>query len=111
MMICNRWAWIIRVLWSSLLTVAALSGAPADSLQTLVQTYRKTPNAVTRAAVLQHEKEPLALLALGATETDQKQFPEALEHLKNVQKRLPAVQDYVAYLTAVDQFELQDYDA
>src|SRR5580704_2463546 len=111
MMMCSPWAWIIRVLWSSLLTVAALSGAPAESLQTLVQAYRKTPNAVTRAAVLQHEKEPLALLALGATETEQKQFSEALEHLKKLQKRLPAVQDYVAYLSAVDQFELQDYDA
>jgi tetratricopeptide (TPR) repeat protein len=109
-MMCNRWAPIIRVLWFSLLTVSTALEA-AESLQTLVQTYRKTPNAVTRAAVLQHGKDPLALLALGATETEQKQFPDALEHLKAIQKRLPALQDYVAYLIAADQFELEDYQS
>jgi soluble lytic murein transglycosylase len=107
-MMCNRWASIIRVLWLSLMAVSTALEA-AESLQTLVQTYRKTPNAVTRAAVLQHDKDPLALLALGATETEQKQFPDALEHLKAIQKRLPSLQDYVAYLIAADQFELEDY--
>jgi len=90
-----------------LLFAPALFGAA--TLQELVEAYRKTPNAVTRAAVLQHDKEPLALLALGATETELKQSKEALEHLKAIQQRLPPVQDYVAFLTAANLFELQDY--
>jgi len=110
-MMCNCWASITRALWPSLLFVLAPALCGAGTLQQLVQTYRKNPTAETRAAVLQHEKEPLALLALGATETEQKQFTEALEHLKAIQNRLPSLADYVAYLTAATQFELQDFEA
>src|SRR5271154_1238096 len=109
------WAAIIRAPWSSLLWVLlAPSLFGADTLQHLVQTYRKTPNAETKTAVLQYAKAHeggLALLALAATETELKQFPEALEHLKAIQKRLPVLQDYVWYLTAASQFELRDYEA
>ena len=110
-MMCKCWAPITQALWSSLLAGLLAPVLLGGTLQDLVQAYRKTPNALTKAALLQHEKEPLALLALGATETEQKQFPDAIEHLKAIQKRLPSLEDYVAYLTAANQFELEDFDS
>src|ERR1700722_8407265 len=61
----------------------------AQTLEAIADRYRKTPNAVTRAAVLRYAEAhrndkngdksgALALLLLGATEVDQRQFGDAL---------------------------------
>ncbi|HEV2473943.1 MAG TPA: hypothetical protein VGS41_14805, partial [Chthonomonadales bacterium] len=73
-----------------LLLVSCALGASAQTLDALAASYRKTPNARTRAAVLRYaevhrsdKNGALALLALGATEVDQRQFGDALKHLQS----------------------------
>jgi soluble lytic murein transglycosylase len=89
----------------------------AQSLEAIADHYRKAPNAVTRAAVLRYAEAhradksgALALLLLGATEDDQRQFGDALAHLKSAQKRLPELSDYVAYLSAVAEAGLRQFN-
>ncbi|HUA20814.1 MAG TPA: transglycosylase SLT domain-containing protein [Bryobacteraceae bacterium] len=89
---------------------------PAQQLETVAQRYRKTPNARTRAAVVRyaelHRKDQsgaLAYLVLGATEIDQRQFGDAQRHLQAAEKRLPPLADYIAYLTAVSEFEQRQF--
>ncbi len=91
--------------------------ASAQSLEAIADRYRKTPNAVTRAAVLRYAERhrndhsgALALLLLGATEDDQRQFGDALTHLKAAGKRLPELADYVAYLSAVAEAGLRQFN-
>jgi len=102
------------------LALAALAawGAPLSPLQTVAANYRKTPNARTRAAVLRfanaHPKDEsgaLALLVLGATEVDQRQFGDALRHLETAGKRLPKLADTIGYLSAECEAELRDFAA
>ena len=47
---------------------------------------------------------------LGATEDDQRQFGDALTHLKAAAKRLPELADYVAYLSAVAEAGLRQFN-
>ena len=100
------------------LALAALAAwsAPAPSLETVANNYRKTPNARTRAAVLRFaaahpadQSGALALLALGDTEIEQRQFGDALRHLQAAAKRLPKLADTVGYLTAVSLSELREF--
>ena len=51
----------------------------------------------------------LALLLLGATENDQRQFGDALAHLKTAGKRLPELADYTGYLSAVAESGLRQF--
>jgi soluble lytic murein transglycosylase len=88
----------------------------AQSLDALADRYRKTPNASSRAAVLRYAQThrtdkngALALLLLGATENDQRQFGDALAHLKAVGKRLPELADYTAYLSAMAESGLRQF--
>ncbi len=88
----------------------------AQSLDALADRYRKTPNANARAAVLRYAQAhhtdkngALALLLLGATENDQRQFGDALTHLKAVGKRLPELADYTAYLSAAAESGLRQF--
>lgn len=104
-------------LWLALAFASlACSGAPVPSLETLASNYRKTPNPRTRAAVLHfanaHSNDQsgaLALLVLGSTEIDQRQFGDALRHLQAARKRLPKLADTIGYLTAVSESELRDF--
>ncbi len=125
------WANIIPVRWckarrSRLTRVAAiacvcalvaLGVASAQSFEAVADRYRKTPTPAARAAVLRYAAShradrngALALLLLGATEDDQHQFGDALTHLKSAQKRLPELADYVAYLSAVADFGLRQFN-
>ncbi len=112
MRIC--WARTIPVLWYSGLLLSGLC-LDAQSLAELGRAYRTSPTEATRAALLQyasrHENASgaLAYLALGSTEIEQRQFPEALHHLESAAKRLRALADYTAYLGAVSRFELGKY--
>ncbi|HEV2688102.1 MAG TPA: hypothetical protein VGV35_06095, partial [Bryobacteraceae bacterium] len=94
------------------------ASASAQSLETLAENYRKTPNPKTRAAVMRfasaHPNDrngALALLLLGNTEVDQRQFGDALQHLQAAGKRLPKLADYAAYLSAECQSELREFGA
>jgi soluble lytic murein transglycosylase len=99
-----------------LLFVLCAWSASAASLDALAAAYRKTPNPRTRAAVLRYAElhradktGALALLALGATEVDQRQFGDALKHLESAGKRLPQLADYINYLSALCDSETRDF--
>ena len=122
-MMLSCWAPIIQARWSRLwlgLAFACLpiwSAAPS-ALETLASNYRKTPNPRTRAAVMRFanahpndQSGALALLVLGSTEIDQRQFGDALRHLQAARQRLPKLADTVGNLTAVSQSELRDFAA
>jgi soluble lytic murein transglycosylase len=101
--------------WLLLLVVPAAC-LPAQTLENLALAYRKNPKPQTRAAVLRyagaHPKDingALALLVLGATEMEQRQFGDAQQHLQAAEKRLPALRDYAAYLRAAAEFELREF--
>ncbi len=121
------WVKIIPGLWSkswaigfwrlAAVVCACAVVVSAQSLEAVADRYRKTPNAVTRAAVLRYAEAhrsdkngALALLLLGATENDQRQFGDALTHLKLAAKRLPELADYVAYLSAVAESGLRQFN-
>jgi soluble lytic murein transglycosylase len=113
--LCSRHKWFS---WHRLAALACLCAASvsAQSLETLGANYRKTPTPRTRAALLRYahahpndKNGALALLALGATEIDERQFGDALQHLTAAAKRLPALADYAAYLSAVSQSELRQF--
>jgi soluble lytic murein transglycosylase len=96
--------------------VVFATAASAQALDALADRYRKTPNAATRAAVLRYAQAhgadkngALALLLLGATENDQRQFGDALTHLKAAGKRLPELADYTAYLSAAAESGLRQF--
>jgi len=121
-MMLNCWAQSIRVRWSRLassVVIAAVlaTAASAQSIDALADRYRKTPTAPgARTAVLRYAQAhrtdkngALALLLLGATENDQRQFGDALAHLKAAGKRLPELADYLAYLTAAAESGLRQF--
>jgi soluble lytic murein transglycosylase len=120
-MMFNYLAPIIPVRSCRLHRLAALAclcacGVSAQSLETLGASYRKTPNPRTRAALLRYatahpsdKNGALALLSLGATEIDERQFGDALHHLTAAAKRLPKLADYTAYLSATSEFELRQF--
>jgi soluble lytic murein transglycosylase len=115
----GRWSSLWRVAASAVLSATVFSAAlsAAESLEAVAGRYRKTPNATTRAAVLRYaevhhadQNGALALLTLGATEDDQLQFGDSLTHLKAAAKRLPELPDYVAYLSAVAEAGLRQFN-
>src|ERR1700691_5100872 len=119
----NFWVPTIPVQWYKALwravSITAVSAMvlSAQSFEAVADHYRKTPNATTRAAVLRYAEAhktdkngALALLLLGATEDDQRQFGDALTHLKATAKRLPELADYVAYLSAVADSGLRQFN-
>lgn len=120
------WAQSIRGRWSRrqigfwrLAGMASLCAVAvsAQSLEGIADRYRKTPTPAARAAVLRYAQAhrtdrngALALLLLGATEDDQRQFGDALTHLNGAAKRLPELADYVAYLSAVADAGLRQFN-
>ncbi len=117
------WVKIIPARWCRVAATAVLcatavaTALSAQSFEALADRYRKTPNAYTRAAVLRYAQThhsdkngALALLLLGATENDAHQFGDALAHLKLAAKRLPELSDYVAYLSAVADSGLRQFN-
>lgn len=113
----GRWSKtpLARLVRGAILALCALT-VSAQSLETLASNYRKTPNVRTRAALLRfadlHRKDTngaLAFLALAVTETEQRQFGDALNHLNAAAPRLPQLGDYIAYWAASSQFELRQF--
>jgi soluble lytic murein transglycosylase len=116
-MIVRSWAPITRALWHNLALSALLACiASAAPLATLGQNYRKTPSPANRAALTRlaaaHPKDiegAQALLVTAATDIDRRSYDEALTGLKDLEKRLPRLADYTAYLRASVQFESSNY--
>jgi soluble lytic murein transglycosylase len=122
----GRWvkAWHVglwRVAAVACACALVVSLSAADTFEGIADRYRKTPTPAARAAVLRYAEAhrggdkgdkngALALLLLGATEDDQRQFGDALTHLKAAGKRLPELADYVAYLSAVAEAGLRQFN-
>ena len=104
----------ITAVLTALLGVALC--ASAQTLEAVASNYRRTPNVRTRAALLRYAEQhradkdgALALLAIGVTEIDQRQFGDALQHLTAAGKRLPQLADYVGYLSAICESDLRTF--
>src|SRR3954469_25629111 len=116
-MIARSWGRVILARSRNLALSALLAcSASAQPLVVLGQTYRKTPSPANRAALTRfaanHPKDlegAQALLVTGATDVDRKSYDEALSALKGLDKRLPKLADYAAYLRASVQFESKNY--
>ncbi len=84
---------------SFLLAVAAFGQSP----ETLARTLRTKPSPAARAAVAEYarthsgERGALATLALAVQDIEAKQPDRAIAPLKQLQKRLPKLQDYVGF--------------
>jgi soluble lytic murein transglycosylase len=116
----NCLAPIIPAQWSRLARVLALLSCgitvSAQSLDVLAANYRKTPSPKSRSALLNfanaHSNDKngaLAFLVLGATEIDQRQFGDAVQHLNAAHKHLSKLSDYISYLSAVAESELREF--
>ena len=116
-MIVRFWVPTIRARSRNLALSALLAcSASAQPLATLGQTYRKTPSDGNRAALTRfaanHSKDiegAQALLVTAAADVDRRSYDDALSALKTLDKRLPTLADYAAYLRASVQFESQNY--
>jgi peptidoglycan lytic transglycosylase len=102
----------------ALALIAAQHRPDSQTGEALARAYAKQPTAARRAALIayasRHRKEvsgALAWLAVGAQDAVEKRDTEALAHLKNARGRLPSLDDYIAYLTATADFDLQDDEA
>ena len=108
------WEMIIRGHWrktARLIAAGLVAGALAgQSLESLAQSYRKTPSVLTRgplarfAAAHPNDTEGAqALLALGAGDLDRQNYDQAIPSLKAASKRLPLLADYIAFFLATAQ--------
>ena len=116
-MIVRFWVPTIRARSRNLALSALLAcSASGQPLATLGQTYRKTPSDANRAALTRFAANHLkdiegaqALLVTAAADVDRRSYDDALSALKTLDKRLPTLADYAAYLRASVQFESRNY--
>jgi len=91
--------------------VLAQMGQPPGSLG---RAYRESPTPPRRLALerfaASHKdvKGALAHFTLGVVSFEQRQFPDAIQHLSSAQSRLPKLADYVAYYLAAARVEIGD---
>ena len=116
-MIVRSWARTTRVRSRNLaLSMVLACSASGQPLATLGQTYRKAPTDANRAALTRFAASHMksvegaqALLVTAAADVDRKSYDDALADLKTLDRRLPTLGDYVAYLRASVQFESKNY--
>jgi soluble lytic murein transglycosylase len=97
--------------------VCLASSVSAQSVSSLGQTYRKDLSPANRAALIRfaaaHTRDASgaqALLVTAAGDLERKAFPEALDAAKDLEKRLPSLADYIAFVRATAQFETRGFD-
>lgn len=117
----------IRVRWFSsivLFLAAAVAGLPAcgqtdtaSSLQRLAESYRKSPNAKDRAALLhlaaannRNQNGALARLALARVDIDQGRAADALKMLDLAAPHLTAIPDYILFLQGMAHYREKSYE-
>lgn len=95
------------------LAVFAFAQSPAS----LGRAYRDLPTPARRkalerfAASHKDANGALAHLTLGVVSFEQKQFPDAIQHLQAAQARLPKLADYTAYYLAAARVATENYSA
>ena len=107
----GRW---YRRAWLAVLPAAVAAMLFAQSPESLGRAYRESPTPARRKALERYALSrrdvsgALAHLTLGVVSFEQKRFPDAIQHLKAAQSRLPKLADYIAYYTAVAHSETGD---
>jgi peptidoglycan lytic transglycosylase len=88
---------------------------PAQNLESLVRACRERPNAARRDAIARfaaaHPKDSqgaIALFALGVIESENESYPEAIRRLSAARKRLPQLDDYIAFHLGEAHLETSD---
>jgi len=87
----------------------------ATNLARLARAYRAGPTPARRAAVerwaaLHPPDAPLAQLALGVVEYEQKDYPAAAANLRKARSNLERIADYVAYYLGAARVESGDFE-
>src|SRR5882724_11099616 len=107
----------LPVVWLLIAAAASASAQPAG-VEPLAREYLKNPTQAARAGLLkfaqQHPKDSdgaLALLAIAHSDIEAKRETESVVELQGLDRRLPKIADYVAFLTATAQFNLKQDDA
>ncbi len=97
---------------------ASIQFASAQTLETLARGYHATPTPAARGELLRyaslHGKDvngALALLVVGAADTDAGRYADALIHLRIAEKRLPKLADYIQFQIATAEYALNDASA
>src|SRR5512134_462284 len=73
---------------------------PAQNLESLVRACRERPSAACRDAI--------ALFALGVIEFEDESYADAIKRLSTARKRLPQLDDYVAFHLGASHLEAGD---
>lgn len=98
------------------LAVLALWPAAAPSgLAPLVRAYRAEPTTALRAAIESYAaahpaEQPLARLALGVADYEQKDYVPAIAALATLSAQLPPIADYPAYYLGASRVESGDFE-
>lgn len=104
--------------WCKSITLAALwaiaATALAQSPESLGRAYHDSPTPARRKALEKYAAShkdvngALAHFTLAVASFEQKQFPDAIQHLQAAQSRLPKLADYIAYYLAAARIETGD---
>jgi soluble lytic murein transglycosylase len=92
----------------------AASLAFAQTAETLGRAYRSSPTPAHRKALERYASAhkdvdgALAHLTLGVGSFEQKQYPDAIQHLEAARAKLPKLADYTAYYLAAARIEIED---
>lgn len=88
---------------------------PAQNLESLVRACRERPSVAGRDAIARfaaaHPKDSqgaMALFALGVIDFEDGSYPEAIKRLSEARKRLPQLDDYVAFHLGASHLEAGD---
>jgi soluble lytic murein transglycosylase len=103
--------------WMVLAPAVAIFAETAQTAESLGRAYRESPAPARRQAIERFAAShkdvngALAHLTLGIVSFEQKQFPDAIQHLSAAQSRLPKLADYIAYYLAAARLETTDSPA
>ena len=103
--------------WMVLAPAVAIFAETAQTAESLGRAYRESPAPARRQALERFAAShkdvngALAHLTLGIVSFEQKQFPDAIQHLSAAQSRLPKLADYIAYYLAAARLETTDSPA
>ena len=104
----------IRAAGIAFVLTTAICSAQTPGVEPLAREYFKNPTLAGRAGLIafsqRHPKDldgALALLAVAQSDIDAKRESEALLELKGLDKRLPKIADYIAFLAATADFNLK----
>jgi len=107
-------AWAVLAPAVAIFAQMAQTAQASQAPESLGRAYRESPAPARRQALEKfaagHKdiSGALAHFTLGIVSFEQKQFPDAIQHLYAAQSRLPKLSDYVAYYLAAARLETAD---